>query len=222
MQKTCNRESYALSPRKELSLFLTENRVQIIKKPTMITPLSERSIKELASVKSKERFSHVPATIFDRRPKERYYSLLVLSEGQTRPFTSVVHDLHNDILRVTMANMAIYECYLFALGLPANFPKEQIIVYGYDRARYVQYRYCQYFEKLLFDYELAVPADTGIDVYRQCILNDLNKHLQLDVRVEQLPIVKGSRPIVTGKGESVELIWGEQPTMIVKTKGAGD
>ncbi|WP_400262953.1 hypothetical protein ACFX5U_07720 [Sphingobacterium sp. SG20118] len=103
--------------------------------------------------------------------------------------------------------MAIYECYLFALGLPANFPTEQIIVYGYERAKYIPCKICPDSENHLYDYELTVPANTEREEYRQRMLNDLNEHFQLDVRVEKLSIVKDSRQIMTKKGESVELIW---------------
>ncbi|MEN5058447.1 hypothetical protein [Sphingobacterium kitahiroshimense] len=46
MQKTCYREGYALSPGKELSSFLSENVVDVIKKRTMITFLTERFFKK--------------------------------------------------------------------------------------------------------------------------------------------------------------------------------
>lgn len=46
MQKTCKRESYALSTGGELSFVLLKKRVPIIKKPIMITLLKEISIKK--------------------------------------------------------------------------------------------------------------------------------------------------------------------------------
>lgn len=45
MQKTCNRESYALSPGEELSSLLTKKCVSLIKKPVMIRLLPERYFK---------------------------------------------------------------------------------------------------------------------------------------------------------------------------------
>ncbi|CDT31624.1 hypothetical protein BN1088_790001 [Sphingobacterium sp. PM2-P1-29] len=41
----------------------------------------------------------------------------------------------------------------------------------------------------------------------------------MDVKVEQLSIVTDSRPITTENGESVELIWEDQTTVIMRTKG---
>lgn len=184
----------------------------------MTTFLPQKILKNSKRKRSKVRLPYVPKAILEKRSKEPYYSLLVPSEKDTSPFITIVRDARNDVLRITMINMAIYECYLFALGLPANFPKEQIIVHGYDRVRYIPCRSCQYCEKLLFDYELTVPTDTGIEVYQQQILDDLSVHFQLDVKVVNLPVVKDSRRVVTMNGESVELIWGEQPTMIMKVK----
>ncbi|MGA6119574.1 hypothetical protein [Sphingobacterium anhuiense] len=218
MQKTCNWESYALSPGKELSSFLNEKRVPIIKKPIMITDLPQKTLKSATVTRNKGRKLYVSKAILDKRAKELYYSLVVPSEKDTSPFITIVRDARNDVLRITMINMAIYECYLFPLGLPSDFPIEQIIVHDHDRARYIPCRSCQYGEKLLFDYELTVPANTGIEAYQKRILNDLNEHFQLDVRVLQLSIVKDSRTVMTEKGASMDLIWEQQPTMIIKAR----
>ncbi|AIM37240.1 hypothetical protein KO02_11475 [Sphingobacterium sp. ML3W] len=218
MQKTCNRESYALSPREELSSVLLKTRVSIIKKPVMITDLPIRSLKRPVPVPYEGRHAYALKCLIKVRPKERYYSFLNPSKEQVRSYSAVVRDERSDVLRISLAHMAIYECYLFALGLPANFPTEQIIVYGYERAKYIPCKICPSSEKHLYDYELSVPANTEREEYRQRMLNDLNEHFQLDVRVEKLSIVKDSRQIMTKRGESVELIWQEQPTMIMKTK----
>ncbi|MFD2905199.1 hypothetical protein [Sphingobacterium anhuiense] len=218
MQKTCNWESYVLSPGKELSSFLNEKRVSVIKKPIMITDLPQKTLKSATVTRNKGHKPYVSKAILDKRAKELYYSLVVPSEKDTSPFINIVRDARNNVLRITMVNMAIYECYLFALNLPSNFPKEQIIVHGHDRTRYVPCRFCQYGGKHLYDYELTVSTDTGVEAYQKQILNDLNAHFQLDVRVEQLSIVKDSRTVMTEKGASMDLIWEEQPTMIIKAR----
>lgn len=71
-------------------------------------------------MRSKGRQPYVPKAILEKRAKESYYSLLIPSEKDISPFITVVRDARNDVIRITMVNMAIYECYLFALGLPAN------------------------------------------------------------------------------------------------------
>ena len=214
MQKSCTGENYALSQEEEMFSYLSEKKVSIIKKPIMITLLPERSFKKRMPYEGR----HALKSLAKGRPKERYYSFLNPSKEQVSSYSAVVRDDRSDVLRITLAHMAIYECYLFALGLPANFPTEQIIVYGYERTKYIPCKICHQSEKHLYDYELSVPANTEREEYRQRMLNDLNEHFQLDVRVEKLSIVKDSRQIITKRGESVELIWQEQPTMIMKTK----
>ncbi|AIM36175.1 hypothetical protein KO02_05300 [Sphingobacterium sp. ML3W] len=216
MQKTCNRESFVLSSGEEMSSVLRKNRVSVIKEPIMITDLPERSFKK--RVPYEGRHAHALKSLVKGRPKERYYSFLNPSKEQVSSYSAVVRDDRSDVLRISLAHMAIYECYLFALGLPTNFPTEQIIVYGYERAKYIPCKICPDGEKNLYDYELTVHVNTEREEYRQRMLNDLNEHFQLDVRVEKLSIVKDSRQIMTKRGESVELIWQEQPTMIMKTK----
>ncbi|AIM37000.1 hypothetical protein KO02_10070 [Sphingobacterium sp. ML3W] len=216
MQKSCTGESYALSQEKEMFSYLSKKKVPVIKKPIMITLLPERSFKKRMPYEG--RHADALKSLAKGRPKERYYSFLNPSKELKSSYSAVVRDDRSDVLRITLAHMAIYECYLFAFGLPANFPTEQIIVYGYERAKYIPCKICPDSEKHLYNYELTVPANTEREEYRQRMLNDLNEHFQLDVRVEKLSIVKDSRQIMTKRGESVELIWQEQPTMIMKTK----
>lgn len=161
----------------------------------------------------------MPKAILEKRPKETYYSLLVPSEKDTSPFITLVHGARNDVLRINFVCMAIYECYLYAFGLPSNFPKEHIIFCGgEDRAKYIPCRSCRYEGKHLYEYELTVPANSKREEYQQRIINDFNAHFQLEVIVEKLLIVKSSRSITVKDGESVELIWDEQTTMIMKKK----
>ncbi|MCW2259602.1 MULTISPECIES: hypothetical protein [Sphingobacterium] len=216
MQKTCNRESYALSPGKELSSFLNEKRVPIIKKPIMITDLPECLFKRFDT-----EFRHITTLsalryVKSERPSQRYYSLLIHLSEPSDSFSLVVRNEAIDVLRISLINMKIYEIYLFALTLPADFPVNQILVLGEDRERFIPNEekgnipgYC---------YELTVPAKTEREEYQQRILNDLNKHFKLDVRIEKLAVVKDSRKVTKMTGESVELIWAEQLTMIMKAK----
>lgn len=183
----------------------------------MTTLLPKTALKNATLTRSRGRMPYVPKAIVDKRPKERYYSLLVPSEKDISPFISVLHGTRNDVLRINFVCMAIYECYLYAFGLPSNFPKEQIIVLGEDRVKYIPCRSCQYGGKHLYEYELTVPASTEREEYQQRIINDFNEHFQLDVKVEKLSIVKESRPIGED-GKSVELIWDEQITMIIRKK----
>ncbi|AIM37969.1 hypothetical protein KO02_15670 [Sphingobacterium sp. ML3W] len=190
-----------------------------MKKPIMITQLPKRILKPplsaSAQIEHQYRLLHAMAK---NRVKQRYYSFLSPSKGNGVSYSAVVCDGQNDVLRVSLAYMAIYECYLFALGLPSNFSTEQIIVHGADKSQFIPYQGYANNGPLYYDYELAVPANTEREEYRQRILNDLNEHFQLDVRIEQLSIVKGSQRIITKDGESVELIWQEQPMMIMKSK----
>jgi len=214
MQKTCCREGYALSPGKELSSFLNEKRDPIIKKPIMITDLPECLFK-----KFDPEFRHMTSLtalkyVKGERPSQRYYSLLIHLSEPSDSFSLVVRNEAMDVLRISLINMKIYEIYLFALALPADFPVSQILVLGEDRERFIPNDdkenspgYC---------YELTVPAKTEREEYQQRILNDLNKHFKLDVRIEKLAVVKDSRKVVKRNGEFVELIWAEQLTMVMK------
>ncbi|MEJ5148466.1 hypothetical protein [Sphingobacterium sp. MYb388] len=216
MQKTCSRESYALSPGKELSSFLNEKRISFIKKPIMTTFLPECLFKkfdpEFRYVTTLSALKYVKG----ERPVQRYYSLLIRLSEPSDSFSLVVRNEAIDVLRISLINMKIYEIYLFALALPADFPVSQIMVLGEDRERFIPNDekenipgYC---------YELTVPAKTEREEYQQRILNDLNRHFKLDVRIEKLAVVKDSRKVVKMTGESVELIWAEQLTMIMKAK----
>ena len=150
------------------------------------------------------------------RPSQRYYSLLIRLSEPSDSFSLVVRNEAVDVLRISLINMKIYEIYLFALALPADFPISQILVLGEDRERFIPNEekentpgYC---------YELTVPAKTELEEYHQRILNDLNRHFNLDVRIEKLAVVKESHKVVKMNGESVELIWEEQLTMVMKAK----
>ena len=160
-------------------------------------------------------------SILKSSPAEHYHSSVTHSKTGTHSFTAVVRDEHNAMLRISLVHMAVYELYLFALGLPADFPTEQIIAYG----RGMQYTPCKVCtnsahecENHKYSYELAVPVQTDKDIYRQRILKDLNEYFGLNVKVEKLSIVKGSRNVLTIAGECVELLWEEKPMMIMRTK----
>ncbi|AIM36089.1 hypothetical protein KO02_04820 [Sphingobacterium sp. ML3W] len=215
MQKICNRESYALSTGEDMSFFLSEMPVPIIKKPVMITDLPEQYFKEL-------RFDIVQGLspkslkyVMGERTKQPYYSLLINLLETSDSFSMVVRNDSIDVLRISLISMEVYEIYLFALGLPADFPTNRILVLGEEREKLVPN------DKLVktpcYCYELTVPANTEREEYRQRILNDMNKHFQLDVRVDKLAVVQGSRKVLTISGESVELIWDEQLMMIIKS-----
>lgn len=216
MQKTCVRESYVLSPGRELSSFFSEKSVPITKEPIMTTFLPECLFKRFDP-----KFRHVTTVsalryVKGERPAQRYYSLLIRLSEPSDSFSLVVRNEAVDVLRISLINMKIYEIYLFALALPADFPISQILVLGEDRERFIPNDekenipgYC---------YELTVPAKTEREEYQQRILNDLNRHFKLDVRIEKLAVVKDSRKVVKMTGESVELIWAEQLTMIIKAK----
>ncbi|QQD12362.1 hypothetical protein [Sphingobacterium sp. UDSM-2020] len=214
MQKTCKREGYVLSPGKELSSFLNEKRVSFTKKPIMTTFLPECLFKRFDP-----KFRYVTTLsalryVKGERPSQRYYSLLISLSEPSDSFSLVVRNEAVDVLRISLINMKIYEIYLFALALPADFPVSQILVLGEDRERFIPNEekgnipgYC---------YELTVPAKTEREEYQQRILNDLNKHFKLDVRIEKLAVVKDSRKVVKMTGESLQLIWAEQLTMVMK------
>lgn len=214
MQNTCNWDSYALTLREEMSSYLSENPVDVIKKPTMITLLPERFFKKLESSSIESSKQSAMKYLMEERPPQRYYSLMIRLLEPSDSFSSVVRNDSTDVLRISLINMAIYEIYLFALGLPANFPTDQILIIGEHSEQFLpKYKgdpistYC---------YELTVPAQTALEEYRQRILNDLNNHFKIDVRVEKLTIVKDSRKVLTIAGESLELLWEERLMMIIR------
>nr|WP_315396803.1 hypothetical protein [uncultured Sphingobacterium sp.] len=216
MQKSCTGESCALSQEKEMFSYLSKKKVPVIKKSIMITDLPECLFKRFDP-----EFMHIATLsalryVKGERPSQRYYSLLIHLSEPSDSFSLVVRSDAHDVLRISLINMKIYEIYLFALALPADFPISQILVLGEDRERFIPNDdkgnvpgYC---------YELTVPAKTEREEYQQRILNDLNRHFKLDVRIEKLAVVKDSRKVVKMNCESVELIWAEQLTMIMKAK----
>lgn len=184
----------------------------------MITLSATEGLKKSTS-RSKSRRSRVPQSIVDKRPQKKYYSLLIpTEENEESPYITVVGSSLRDVLQINMYGMAVYECYLFALGLPSNFRKEQVIVHGSERDKYMPCRCCYHSGRHLFDYELTVPMKTSVEAYLQRILDDLNDHFQLDVYVEQLPVVQNGKEIKANGLDQVELIWQEQPTMIMKPR----
>lgn len=216
MQKTCNREGYALTVREEMSSYMSGNRVPVIKKPVMITLMPERFFKNASLPISESSAQSAMKYVMKERPAQRYYSLMIRLLESSDSFSMVVRNDNTDVLRISLINMTVYEIYLFALGLPANFPINQILVLGEHKERFIPTEkgdcvssYC---------YELAVPARTEREEYRQRILNDLNKHFGIEVTLERLTIVKDSRKVLSIAGESLELIWEEQLMMIMKAK----
>lgn len=216
MQNTCYRDGYALTLREEMSSYLRENRVPVIKKPVMITLLPERFFKTASLPVSESSAQSAMKYVMKERPAQRYYSLMIRLLESSDSFSMVVRNDNTEVLRISLINMAVYEIYLFALGLPANFPINQILVLGEHKEQFIPIEkgasissYC---------YELAVPARTEREEYRQRILNDLNKHFGIEVTLERLTIVKDSRKVLSIAGESLELIWEEQLMMIMKAK----
>lgn len=59
MQKTCSKESYALSPEEEMFLYQSEKRVPVLKKTVMISLLPERAFKKRVVVSTKEQLNHL-------------------------------------------------------------------------------------------------------------------------------------------------------------------
>ncbi|MFD2903806.1 hypothetical protein [Sphingobacterium anhuiense] len=216
MQNTCYWDSYALTLREEMSSYLRENRVPVIKKRTMITLLPERFFKNVSLPISENSVQSAMKYVMKERPAQRYYSLMIRLLEPSDSFSMVVRNDNTDVLRISLINMTVYEIYLFALGLPANFPINQILVLGEHKEQFIPVEkgesICSYC------YELAVPARTEREEYRQRILNDLNKHFGIEVTLERLTIVKDSRKVLSIAGESVELIWEEQLMMIIKAK----
>ncbi len=217
MQKTCDWESYVLTLREEMSSYLRENRVPVIKKRTMVTLLPERFFKTVSLLISESSAQSAMKCVKKERPAQRYYSLMIRLLESSDSFSMVVRNDNTDVLRISLINMTVYEIYLFALGLPANFPINQILVLGEHKEQFIPTEkgdcvssYC---------YELAVPARTEREEYRQRILNDLNKHFGIEVTLERLTIVKDSRKVLNIAGESLELIWEVQLIMIIKAKG---
>ncbi|MEN5378767.1 hypothetical protein [Sphingobacterium kitahiroshimense] len=216
MQNTCYWDSYALTLREEMYSYLRENRVPVIKKRTMITLLPERFFKNVSLPISESFAQSAMKYVKQERPEQRYYSLMIRLLEPSDSFSMVVRNDNTDVLRISLINMTVYEIYLFALGLPANFPTNQILVLGEHKEQFIPIEkgdsissYC---------YELAVPARTEREEYRQRILNDLNKHFGIEVTLERLTIVKDSRKVLSIAGESFELIWEEQLMMIIKAK----
>ncbi|MEN5058461.1 hypothetical protein [Sphingobacterium kitahiroshimense] len=215
MQKTCYREGYALSPGEKLSSYWSESLVDVIKKPTMITRVPERLFKNPDPSSTQSSKQSAMKYLMQERPPQRYYSLMISLLEPSGSFSAVVRNEATDVLRISLINMTVYEIYLFALGLPANFPTAQILILGEHREQFVPKSkgasiptYC---------YELTVPGHTEREEYRQRILNDLNGHFGIDVRVEKLTIVRGSHMVATVHGESLELIWEEQLMLIMKS-----
>lgn len=216
MQNTCYRDGYALSLREEMSSYMSENRVPVIKKPVMITLLPERLFKTASLPISESSAQSAMNYVKKERPEQRYYSFMIRLLEPSDSFSMVVRNDNTDLLRISLINMTVYEIYLFALGLPANFPINQILVLGEHKEQFIPtekgdcvFSYC---------YELAVPARTEREEYRQRILNDLNKHFGIEVSLERLTIVKDSRKVLSIAGESLELIWEEQLMVIMKAK----
>jgi len=216
MQNTCYWESYALTLREEMSSYLRENRVPVIKKRTMITFLPERFFKNVSLPISESCAQSAMKYVKEERPAQRYYSLMIRLLEPSDSFSMVVRNDNTDVLRISLINMTVIEIYLFALGLPANFPINQILVLGEHKERFIPIEKGERISS--YCYELAVPARTEREEYRQRILNDLNKHFGIEVTLERLTIVKDSRKVLSIAGESVELIWEEQLMMIIKAK----
>lgn len=216
MQNTCNRDSYALSPERELCSFLRKKCVPVIKKRTMITLLPERFFKNVSLPISETSAQSAMKYVMKERPAQRYYSLMIRLLEPSDSFSMVVRNDNTDVLRISLINMTVIEIYLFALGLPANFPTNQILVLGEHKEQFIPIEKGESIS--LYCYELAVPARTEREEYRQRILNDLNKHFGIEVTLERLTIVKDSRKVLSIAGESVELIWEEQLMMIIKAK----
>jgi hypothetical protein len=216
MQNTCYWDSYALTLREEMSSYLRENRVPVIKKRNMITLLPERFFKNMSLPISESSAQSAMKYVMKERPEQRYYSLMIRLLEPSDSFSMVVRNDNTDVLRISLINMTVYEIYLFALGLPANFPINQILVLGEHKERFIPTEKGESISS--YCYELAVPARTEREEYRQRILNDLNKHFGIEVTLERLTIVKDSRKVLSIAGESVELIWEEQLMMIIKAK----
>jgi len=216
MQNTCYWDSYALTLREEMSSYLRENRVPVIKKRTMITLLPERFFKNGSLPISESSVQSAMKYVMKERPAQRYYSLMIRLLEPSDSFSMVVRNDNTDVLRISLINMTVIEIYLFALGLPANFPTNQILVLGEHKEKFIPKEKGESISS--YCYELAVPARTEREEYRQRILNDLNKHFGIEVTLERLTIVKDSRKVLSIAGESVELIWEEQLMMIIKAK----
>ncbi len=216
MQNTCYWDRYALTLREEMPSYLCEKRVPVIKKRTMITLLPERFFKNGSLPISESCAQSAMKYVMKERPEQRYYSLMIRLLEPSDSFSMVVRNDNTDVLRISLINMTVYEIYLFALGLPANFPINQILVLGEHKERFIPVETGERVSS--YCYELAVPARTEREEYRQRILNDLNRHFGIEVSLERLTIVKDSRKVLSIAGESVELIWEEQLMMIIKAK----
>lgn len=220
MLKNSKRESYALSPEEEMCLYVGQNRVVNAKNQHMITDLPDLIQKKTPDGLSGIQLNSAGLqSLFPFEHTNRYYSLLIRAEGEGSAYSAVVINDRADTLRISLINMTIYECYLFALGLPADFPTERILVLGCERDTYIPDGYITVPE--LYSYELVVPSRTEREEYRQRIVNELDAFFQLEVRAEMLQVVKGSRAITHADHEEVEIVWDEQLMMIMKSqKGA--
>ncbi|MCS3554379.1 MULTISPECIES: hypothetical protein [unclassified Sphingobacterium] len=137
MQNTCNRESYALTLREEMSYYLREKRVPVIKKRTMITLLPERFFKNVSLPIAESCAQSAMKYVMKERPAQRYYSLMIRLLEPSDSFSMVVRNDNTDVLRISLINMTVIEIYLFAMGLPANFPINQILVLGEHKERFI-------------------------------------------------------------------------------------
>lgn len=186
------------------------------------TNMQKQSSKIKIPTSPRKDFLNAPKIVVKERPKERYYSLLVGSEDHGNACTSVMRDMNKDVLRISLFNMAIYECYLFAFGLPYNFPKEQILTYKGIRSKYGPRKRCPEHllgtKNSLYCYELTMPADTTQEKYRQQILNDLNMHFNLEAKVEKLVVLKSGHEDMTVGKDSLDLLWQDQLMMVLKIK----
>ena len=137
MQNSCYWDSYALTLREEMSSYLRENRVPVIKKPVMITLLPERFFKTASLPISESCAQSAMKYVMKERPAQRYYSLMIRLLEPSDSFSMVVRNDNTDVLRISLINMSVYEIYLFALGLPANFPTNQILVLGEHKEQFI-------------------------------------------------------------------------------------
>jgi len=128
MLKNSKRESYVLSPEEEMFSYQSKKRVPVIKKPVMISLLPEGAFKKRVVVLKKEPVRNPLKDRADERPNDRYYSYVIASKKEHDSYSAVVRDERKDVLRISLVNMAIYECYLFAVGLPLSFPTDSILL----------------------------------------------------------------------------------------------
>jgi len=160
-------------------------------------------------------------SILKVKPPEQYYAQFTSPLKGLDSYSAVVRDEKADILRISLVNMAIYEFYLFAFGLSANFPVSRIFIYDDNRCQYLHTQDCGdsalWREKYLYCYEITLPAATEREEYQQRILNDLDSMFQLEVKIEKEQVVsdiyyneKLGCPVATS--------WHEQTVMTIKPK----